>query len=88
MSIVEHRFNHVLSNIKSTGAVVAGNWDKYRGEVAINKEYVIKYGGTSVKSTGKSSMQVDAHQCREQRPAATELRALSVNNAQNLKGSA
>jgi hypothetical protein len=47
--IVEDRFKYILSNIKSTDAVVVGMWGKYSDEFALNKEYVIKYGGTSVK---------------------------------------
>jgi hypothetical protein len=47
--IVEDRFKYILSNIKSTDAVVVGMWDKYQDEFAINKEYVIKYGGTSIR---------------------------------------
>jgi hypothetical protein len=47
--IVEDRFKYILSNIKSTDAVVVGMWGKYSDEFALNKEYVIKYGGTSIK---------------------------------------
>jgi hypothetical protein len=47
--IVEDRFKYILSNIKSTDAMVVGMWGKYSDEFALNKEYVIKYGGTSVK---------------------------------------
>jgi hypothetical protein len=47
--IVEDRFKYILSNIKSTDAVVVGMWDKYQDEYALNKEYMIKYGGTSIK---------------------------------------
>jgi hypothetical protein len=47
--IAESRFKEILANIKSTDAVVVGMWDKYMDEFAINKEYVIKYGGTSIK---------------------------------------
>jgi hypothetical protein len=45
--IVEDRFKYILSNIKSTDAVVVRMWGKYQDEFALNKEYVIKYGGTS-----------------------------------------
>ena len=47
--IVEDRFKYILANIKSTDAVVVGMWGKYSDEFALNKEYVIKYGGTSLK---------------------------------------
>ncbi|MGA3096775.1 MAG: hypothetical protein ABSF25_10010 [Bryobacteraceae bacterium] len=53
--IVEGRFKEVFENIKSTDAVVVGMWDKHMDEYAINKEYVIKYGGTSIKNTGTST---------------------------------
>jgi hypothetical protein len=46
---VEAVFKDVFANIKSTDAVVVGMWDKHLDEYAINKEYVIKYGGTSIK---------------------------------------
>jgi len=46
--IAESRFKEILANIKSTDAVVVGMWDKYMDEFAINKEYVIKYGGSSI----------------------------------------
>ena len=49
--IVEDRFKHILSNIKSSDAVVVGMWGKYSDEFALNKEYVIKYGGTSIPVT-------------------------------------
>lgn len=47
--IAEDRFKYILSNIKSTDAVVVGMWDKYMDEFALNKEYVIKYGGQSIR---------------------------------------
>ena len=47
--IVEDRFKYIMSNIKSTDAVVVWMTAKYQDEFAINKEYIIKYGGTSVK---------------------------------------
>ncbi len=47
--IVEDRFKYIMANIKSTDAVVVGMWGKYSDEFALNKEYVIKYGGTSIK---------------------------------------
>jgi hypothetical protein len=47
--IVEDRFKYILSNIKSTDAVVVRMWGKYSDEFALNKEYVIKYGGNSIK---------------------------------------
>jgi hypothetical protein len=46
---VEATFKYVLSNIKSTDAVVVGMYDKHMDQYALNKEYVIKYGGTSIK---------------------------------------
>jgi len=46
--IAEDRFKYILANIKSTDAVVVGMWGKYSDEFALNKEYVIKYGGTSI----------------------------------------
>ena len=48
--IVENTWKHILSSIKSTDAIVVGMWDKQMDQYAINKEYVIKYGGTSVKN--------------------------------------
>jgi hypothetical protein len=47
--IVEARFKYVFENIKSTDAVVVGMWNKYEDQYALNKEYVIKYGGSSIK---------------------------------------
>jgi hypothetical protein len=47
--IAESRFKEILANIKSTDAVVVGMWDKYMDEFAIDKEYVIKHGGTSIR---------------------------------------
>jgi hypothetical protein len=44
----EARFKYILSNIKSTDAVVVGMWDKYMDEYALNKEYIVKYGATSI----------------------------------------
>jgi len=49
--IVEERFKYIFSNIKATDAVVVGMWDKHFDEYAINKEYVIKYGGASIHVT-------------------------------------
>ena len=46
---VEAVFKDIYANIKSTDAVVVGMWDKYLDEYAINKEYVVKYSGTSIK---------------------------------------
>jgi len=48
---VEGVFKFVMANIKSTDAVVVGMYDKYIDEYAINKEYVVKYGGTSIPVT-------------------------------------
>ena len=47
--IVEARFKYVFENIKSTDAVVLAMWNKYEDQYALNKEYVIKYGGSSIK---------------------------------------
>ncbi len=47
--IVEDRFKYIFANIKSTDAVVVGMWGKYQDEFALNKQYVIKYGGTSIR---------------------------------------
>jgi hypothetical protein len=52
---VEAAFKETFANIKSTDAVVVGMWDKHMDQYAINKEYVIKYGGTSIKNAGPSS---------------------------------
>jgi hypothetical protein len=30
-------------------------WDKHLDQFAINKEYVVKYGGTSIKNGGTST---------------------------------
>jgi len=49
--IVEDRFKYIMSNIKSTDAVVVRMWGKYSDEFALNKEYVIKYGANSIKAT-------------------------------------
>jgi hypothetical protein len=34
--------------------VVVGMWDKHLDQYAINKEYVIKYGGSSIPNSGSS----------------------------------
>ena len=47
--IVEARFKYVFENIKSTDGVVVAMWNKYEDQYALNKEYVIKYGGSSIK---------------------------------------
>jgi hypothetical protein len=47
--IVEKRFKYVFENIKSTDGVVVAMWNKYEDQYALNKEYVIKYGGSSIK---------------------------------------
>jgi hypothetical protein len=47
--IVEGVFKEVFANIKSTDAVVVGMWDRFLDQYAINKEYVVKYGPTSIK---------------------------------------
>jgi hypothetical protein len=53
--IVEATFKHVFASIKSTDAVVVGMWDKTLDQFAINKEYIIKYGGTSIKNGGTAT---------------------------------
>ena len=52
---VEAAFKECFANIKSTDAVVVGMWDKHLDQYAINKEYVVKYSGTSIKHGGTSS---------------------------------
>jgi hypothetical protein len=47
--IVEARFKYVFENIKSTDGIVIAMWNKYEDQYALNKEYAIKYGGSSVK---------------------------------------
>ena len=47
--IVEARFKYVFENIKSTDGVVVAMWNKYEDQYALNKEYVIKYGGSSIR---------------------------------------
>jgi len=51
---VEAAFKECFANIKPTDAVVVGMYDKHLDQYAINKEYVIKYGGASVKHGGTS----------------------------------
>ena len=48
--IVETRFKYVFENIKSTDGVVVAMWNKYEDQYALNKEYVVKYGGLSIKA--------------------------------------
>ena len=48
--IVEARFKYVFENIKSTDGVVCAMWNKYEDQYALNKEYVVKYGGSSIKA--------------------------------------
>jgi hypothetical protein len=52
---VEAAFKECFANIKSSDTVVVGMWNKHQDQFAINKEYVIKYGGTSIKNTATSS---------------------------------
>jgi len=47
--IVEARFKYVFENIKSTDGVVIAMWNKYEDQYALNKEYVVKYSGSSIK---------------------------------------
>jgi len=46
---VEARFKYIFENIKSTDAVLVAMWNKYEDQFAINKEYVVKYSGLSIK---------------------------------------
>jgi hypothetical protein len=48
--IVEARFKYVLENIKSTDGIVCAMWNKYEDQYALNKEYVVKYGGSSIRA--------------------------------------
>jgi len=48
--IVEARYKYVFENIKSTDGVVVAMWNKYEDQYALNKEYVVKYGGLSIKA--------------------------------------
>jgi len=50
-AIVEARFKYVFENIKSTDGVVVAMWNKYEDQYALNKEYVIKYGGSSIRKS-------------------------------------
>jgi hypothetical protein len=47
---VEARFKHTFENIKSTDGVVLAMWNKYEDQYALNKEYVVKYSGLSVRA--------------------------------------
>ena len=47
---VEERFKYIFENIKSTDGVVCAMWDKYEDQYALNKEYVVKYNGSSLKA--------------------------------------
>jgi len=46
---VEARYKYVFENIKSTDGVVVAMWNKYEDQYALNKEYVVKYGGLSIR---------------------------------------
>jgi hypothetical protein len=48
--IVEARLKYVFENIKSTDGVVLAMWNKYEDQYAINKEYVVKYSGSSIRA--------------------------------------
>jgi hypothetical protein len=48
-AIVEARFKYVFENIKSTDGVVVAMWNKYEDQYALNKDYVVKYGGLSIR---------------------------------------
>jgi hypothetical protein len=47
---VEARFKYIFENIKSTDGVVVAMWNKYEDQYALNKEYVVKYGGLSIRA--------------------------------------
>jgi len=47
---VEARFKYILANIKSTDAILVAMWNKYEDQFALNKEYVVKYGGSSIRA--------------------------------------
>jgi len=47
---VEARFKYIFENIKSTDGVVVAMWNKYEDQYALNKEFVVKYGGLSIKA--------------------------------------
>jgi hypothetical protein len=49
--IVEARFKYVFENIKSTDGVVVAMWNKYEDQYALNKEYVVKYSGSSIRKS-------------------------------------
>jgi hypothetical protein len=49
--IVEARYKYVFENIKSTDGVVVAMWNKYEDQYALNKEYVVKYSGLSVRKS-------------------------------------
>jgi hypothetical protein len=53
-AFVEAAFKECFSKIKSTDAVVVGMWDKHLDQYAIDKEYVVKYSGLSIKPGGTS----------------------------------
>ena len=46
---VEARYKYVFENIKSTDGVVVAMWNKYEDQYALNKEYVVKYSGLSIR---------------------------------------
>jgi len=48
---VEARFKYILENIKSIDGILIGMWNKYEDQFALNKEYVVKYSGLSIKVT-------------------------------------
>jgi len=48
--IVEARFKYVLENIKSTDGIVIAMWNRFEDQYALNKEYVVKYSGLSIKA--------------------------------------
>ena len=48
--IVETRFKYVLENIKSTDGIVIAMWNRFEDQYALNKEYVVKYSGLSIKA--------------------------------------
>jgi len=48
---VEARFKYVLENIKSTDGIVIAMTNRYEDQYALDKEYVVKYGGLSIRAS-------------------------------------
>ena len=49
--IMEARYKYIFENIKSTDGVVVAMWNKREDQYALNKEYVVKYSGLSIKKS-------------------------------------